>query len=204
MFEILEWLTKYKKDIIYIVIILIILLIGFFLYKTTHKAQTTTIESQSQAETTTGVDLAAKNAQIQLQQDQLTEAAKQITELKNKPPEKVIQTVVKEVPTVVKEQQKKSGADFAVVTDKENPDQEYNFSNADPNEAVNLNQYNVFAYKKVLHTVSYAPKTLKDWQPKQIGASVAKKITKDGKYLGAGIDYNFNDDRAIVKMEYTW
>ncbi|WP_196592628.1 hypothetical protein [Pectinatus sottacetonis] len=178
MFEILEWLTKYKKDIIYIVIILIILLIGFFLYKTTHKAQTITIESQSQAETPAGIELAAKNAQIKMQQEQITESAKQIAELKNKPPEKVIQTVVKEVPTVVKEQQEKSGADFAIVTDKDNPDQEYNFSNADPNEAVNLNQYNVFAYKKVLHTVSYAPNSLKDWEPKQIGASVAKKITK--------------------------
>ena len=204
MSEIIDWIKNHKKDTVYILIIIVIIAICFFLHQAKNKAKTQTVESQAQAETSQGVDDAAKDAKIQLQQDQLNEAAKQIAALNDQEPEKVVQTVVKEVPATVEKERQSSGADFAVVTDPENTDQTVDLSTLPSDEAVTLNQYNVYAYKKILHTVSYAPKTLKNWQPKQIGASVAKKITDSGQYIGAGIDYNFDDDRAIVKLEYTW
>jgi len=59
-------------------------------------------------------------------------------------------------------------------------------------------------YKKILYTISYAPKDIQDWSPKEVGYSVAKKITNDGKYLGVGVDYNVVDKKGMVKLEYTW
>lgn len=200
----ISFIKEHKKIIISALIAIILAVGAHFIYQYFHPAKTTTIESQTKAETSTGVDLAAKNAQIKMQQEQLEDAAKQIADLKNQPPERVVQTVVKEVPTVVKEEQEKSGADFAIVTDKDNPDQEYDLSKADPTQAVNLNQYNVYAYKKILHTVSYAPKSLKNPSPKDVGYSISKKITKDGKYIGIGGDYNFDDKRGMISLKYTF
>ena len=55
-----------------------------------------------------------------------------------------------------------------------------------------------------MHTVSYVPKDIQDWSPKEVGYSVAKKITNDVKYLGVGVDYNIEDKKGLVKLEYTW
>ena len=48
------------------------------------------------------------------------------------------------------------------------------------------------------------PKDIQDWSPKEVGYSVAKKITHDGQYVGVGVDYNVEDKKCLVKLEYTW
>ena len=37
------------------------------------------------------------------------------------------------------------------------------------------------------------PKDIQDWSPKEVGYSVAKKITNDGKYIDVGVDYNVEE-----------
>jgi len=159
-------------------------------------------ETQMEAETPAGVKAAADSAKIKLQQDQLEEAAKQIASLKDKQPDTITHTIVQQVPVVVEKERQSSGADFAIVTDPKNPDQKVDLTKYQATDPVVLNQYNVQAYKKILHTVSYAPKDIQDWSPKEVGYSVAKKITNDGKYVG--VDYNVEDKKGIVKLEYTW
>jgi hypothetical protein len=38
----------------------------------------------------------------------------------------------------------------------------------------------------------------------EVGYTVSKKISKDGKYIGVGASYNFDDEKAMVKVLYTW
>ena len=68
---------------------------------------------------------------------------------------------------------------------------------------VELNQYNVQAYKKVLHTVEVSP-DIEGRGVAEVGYSVSHKVSRDGKYLGVGASYNFDNDKAYVKMTYTW
>lgn len=105
---------------------------------------------------------------------------------------------------VAEQERQASGADFAIVTNPKNPDQKVDLTKYQETDPVVLNQYNVQAHKKILHTTSYAPKDIQDWSPKEVGYSVAKKITNDGQYIGVGVDYNVEDKKGIVKLEYTW
>lgn len=69
---------------------------------------------------------------------------------------------------------------------------------------VELNQYNVQAYKKVLHTVEVSPDIDGGRGVAEVGYSVSHKVSRDGKYLGVGASYNFDSNKAYVKMIYTW
>lgn len=142
----------------YLLGLALVLALCFFVYKQFEKVQPITYESQKQAETPAGVELAAKNAYIDMLQSQLNEAAKQITDLKNKPPDQVIHTVPIEVPKIIEAEREKRGADFAIVTDPVHPDKQVNMDEIKklPEQtAVTLNQYNVYAYPQRLAEVSY-------------------------------------------------
>ncbi|WP_196600543.1 hypothetical protein [Pectinatus frisingensis] len=198
---------KVHKKIILIALILVIVSIGAYLiYGHFHPAKTVTTETQMQAETPAGVENAASNAKVPISGSQAQEAASQIKDIvsSKQQPEYVVYTTASEAPAVEKTAQEKAGADFAIVTDPSSPTETVDTSKLPQDTQISLNQYNVQAYKKVLHTVSYAPKTIDNPSPKEVGYSVAKKITKDGQYLGVGVDYNFDDKAAMVKLEYTW
>lgn len=198
---------KEHKKIILIALILIIISIGAYLiYGHFHTAKTITTETQTQAETPAGVENAATNADVEISSDQAKEAADEIKEIaeSGEAPSYTISTTAGQAQTAEKEAQESSGADFSIVTDPANPVETVDTSKLPADTQISLNQYNVQAYKKILHTVSYAPKAIDNPSPKEIGYSVAKKITKDGRYLGVGVDYNFDDKAAMVKLEYTW
>jgi hypothetical protein len=38
----------------------------------------------------------------------------------------------------------------------------------------------------------------------EVGYTVSKKISKDGKYIGVGASYNIDDHKTMVKLSYTW
>ncbi len=168
------------------------------------KPQLDTYESQQQAETSQGVKEAANNAHVDMLQSQLDEAAKQIAALKNKGPDTITHTVVQQVPVVVEKERQKSGADFVIITNPKNPDQKVDLSQYKENDPIVLNQYNVHAYKKILRQVDYAPKNVDNWTPAEVGYSVSRKISNDGKYLGVAVDHNFDNKKTIVKLRYTY
>jgi hypothetical protein len=142
-------LTKRQAVILLGVVLLVVA--GYYAWQHYHQPQLVIAESQTQAETSAGVDLAAKNAHIDMLQSQLNEAAQQIFDLKNKPPDTIVKTVPVEVVKTVEVERKKAGADFTIVTDPTNPDKTVDLKEIEklPAETVvTLNQYNVFAYKK--------------------------------------------------------
>lgn len=199
-----EWLKnidfRYKVigAVVAVVLVAAALFVGCQYFKP--KPQPVTPMPQSQVETPQGVQQAAENAKVKMLESQLIEAAEQIAYLKNKPPDVVVQTVVKEVPAAVEKERVKSKADFAIVTDPAHPDKPVTMGDLPADMPVDLNVYNVHAYKRVIRGVDIYP----DWDKVRYGKfgvdevsiDISKKITKDGKYIGLKAGYEFDDKEA--------
>ncbi|WP_196603286.1 hypothetical protein [Pectinatus haikarae] len=202
----INFIKGHKKIIIGALTIIILGISAYFIYQHFHPAQPVTNESQQQAETPAGVENAATNADVEISSDQAKEAASQIKYIvsSGQQPQYVVYTTASAAPAAEKVAQEKANADFSIVTDPANSTETVDTSKLPSDTQISLNQYNVQAYKKVLHTVSYAPKAIDNPSPKEVGYSVSRKITKGGQYLGVGVDYNFDDKATMVKLEYTW
>lgn len=202
----ISFIKNHKKIIVGALAAILLGISAYFIYQHFHPAKTVTTETQMQAETTAGVENAATNAKVPISGSQAQEAASQIHYIvaNNQPPQYVVYTTASEASSAEKTAQEKANADFAIVTDPSSPTETVDTSKLPQDTQISLNQYNVQAYKKTLHTVSYAPKAIDNPSPKEVGYSVARKVTKDGQYLGVGVDYNFDDKAAMVKLEYTW
>jgi len=200
-----QMLPKRIKVIIAILTMSLLFLGGYLICEYFFaRPQLETYESQQQAETSQGVKEAANNAHVDMLQSQLDETAQQIRALKNKAPDTVIHTVVQQVPIIVEKEREKSSADFAIVTNPKNSDQKIELSQYKETDPIVLNQYNIHAYKKILRQVDYAPKNVDNWAPAEFGYSVSRKISNDGKYLGVAVDHNFDDEKTILKLRYTY
>jgi Tfp pilus assembly protein PilO len=201
-------LTARGKVILSLILFIILCIIGYGGYLHLH-SEPITAESQVQAETPAGISLAAHNAKVSMMQDQLDEAAKQIAVLKNKQPDTIIQTVPYEVEKVVIKEVEKRGADFAIVTDPKNPDIKVDLkeiAKLPANTSVTLNQYNVFAYKKVIRGVNIYPSFtgIKPTGISEVTYDVSRKISNDGKYIGVVGGYDFEDRKVKVGLRVTF
>lgn len=199
------------KYIIGLAVVLALLVFGYFAWQHFHPPQAITGESQQQAETPAGVELAARNAQVGMLQSQLEEAAQQIAALKNQPPEKIVQTVPYEVVKTVEVEREKSGADFAIVTDPANPTTPVDLNEVEKlpeNTAVNLNQYNVYAYKKIVRGITVYPNWGKTIQGSpgvnEVTVDVSRRVTKGGKYLGVAAGYDVKHKEVKAGIRYTF
>ena len=155
---------------------------------------------QQQAETPAGVEKAASNAHIKLDNGQTKQVSETIREIRvtEKEPVYIIQTTGDKAQEASEKASKQEKADFSIVTDKDHPDEAVELDKLDENETVNLNQYNIQAYKKQLNTIEYQP-----WE-KTIGYTHSWKVSKSGKYLGVGADYDIDDKRVLAKVTYSW
>ena len=155
---------------------------------------------QQQAETPAGFEKAASNAHIKLDSGQTKQVSETIREIRvtEKEPVYIIQTTGNKAQEASEKASKQEKADFSIVTDKDHPDEAVELDKLDENETVNLNQYNIQAYKKQLNTIEYQP-----WE-KTIGYTHSWKVSKSGKYLGVGADYDIDDKRVLAKVTYSW
>lgn len=166
--------------------------------------QKVTVEPQTQAQTEAGVEKAADNAQIPVSREQAQDAAQEIRYIyeRDTKPEYTIITTGGDVEKQAQTAQERSSADFSIVasTDGSKAD----VASIGKDKPVELNQYNVQAYKRVLHTVEVSPDIEGGRGIAEVGYSVSRKVSRDGKYLGVGASYNFDNDKAYVKMTYMW
>ena len=203
MQKIKDWIlnNKYKTAQIITAVILIVLLV-FFVVKAweAHTTKPVTTMPQQQAETPAGVEKAASNAHIKLDRGQTKQVSKTIREIRvtEKEPVYIVQTTGDKAQDASEKASKQEKADFSIVTDKDHPDEAVELDKLDENETVNLNQYNIQAYKKQLNTIEYQP-----WE-KTIGYTHSWKVSKSGKYLGVGADYDIDDKRVLAKVTYSW
>ena len=203
-----SWVEAHKKLIAYIAAGAVLICAAFLIYRHFHQPEPVTTESQTQAETPAGVTQAANKAQVDISASQAQEAASQIRYIYTNSiiPQYTITTTGDKAQEAAKKAQAAAGADFSIVANKSNPTEATSLKTLPAGSTVELNQYNVQAYKKVIHTVEVVPDIDAAGVSgiNEVGYTVSRKVTSDGKYIGLGASYNIDDHKTMVKLSYTW
>ena len=197
-----DWAEKHEHiiDIVFNVVFVVCILVWLWAMIHREQPKIETTMPQQQAETSIGVQQASENAHVKLDYGQATQVSEIIKEIRvtEKEPVYVIQTTGNEAKDISENVVKQEKADFAIVTDKDNPEKAVELDKLDKNTTVNLNQYNIKAYKNHINTIEYYP------SEKTVGYTHQWKISKSGKYIGVGIDYDTDDERVMAKVTYSW
>lgn len=196
--DIKKWLTANFEYILGVVLILIAFCLAYFIYD--YNTDKVTTMSQTQAETASKVKKASENANVTIDNGQAKEIATVIKEIRvtEKEPVYIVQTTGDKAKEESEKQAEINNADFAIVTDKDNPDKEINLEELDKDSKVTLNQYNIQAYKKHINTIEYQP------TEKIVGYTHQWRVTKSGRYIGVGADYDIDDKKVYAKVTYSW
>lgn len=194
------WLIEKIMRWLFIVIFIFFVVLALYLIWEKFTAEPVTTMSQQQAETPIGVQKAADNAGVTLDAGQAKDVSTAIKEIRvtEKEPVYVIQTTGENAKEESEKAVKQEQADFAIVTAKDDPEKEVSLDELDKDTKVELNQYNIQAFKKNLNTVEYQP------IEKVVGYTHQWKVTDDGRYMGVGIDYDLDDKKVYAKITYTW
>ena len=197
-----DWAEKHEHtiDIVFNVVFVVCIFVCLWAMIHREPPNIETTMPQQQAETPVGVQQASENAHVKLDYGQATQVSEIIKEIRvtEKEPVYVIQTTGSEVKEVSENVVKQEKADFAIVTDKDNPEKAVELDKLDKDTIVNLNQYNIKAYKNHINTIEYYP------SEKTVGYTHQWKISKSGKYIGVGVDYDTDDERVMAKVTYSW
>ena len=197
LLNITNWLAGHKLEVF---VVLELILIAFALYHLLKPPETITVMPQEQAETTQGVKQASENAHVKIDSAQAQEIASTIREIRvvEKAPEYAVHTTGDKAQEVSEEAQEAAGADFAIVTNKDTTQEVKQLDELPADTQVTLNQYNVQAYKKHINTIEYQP------TEKVVGYTHQWKVSKSGRYMGVGADYDIDDKKVMMKVTYSW
>ena len=197
LLNITNWLAGHKLEVF---VVLELILIAFALYHLLKPPETITVMPQEQAETTQGVKQASENAQVKIDNAQAQEIASTIREIRvvEKAPEYAVHTTGDKAQEASEKAQEATGADFAIVTNKDTAQEVKQLDELPADTQVTLNQYNVQAYKKHINTIEYQP------TEKVVGYTHQWKVSKSGRYMGVGADYDIDDKRIMMKVTYSW
>lgn len=201
-----EWYQKYGclvlRDLRPVILIFLIAVIALLICRFWNDEPTkvVTSTSQQQAETPSGVQDAADNTGVKLDAGQAEEVSTVIREIRvtEKEPVYVIQTTGENAKAESEKAVRQEQADFAIVTDKNDPEKEVNLEELDKDTKVELYQYNVQAFKKHINTIEYQP------TEKVVGYTHQWKVTDSGRYMGVGADYDIDDKKIYAKITYSW
>lgn len=210
-----EWLEEQKTrwnrvkiSLVIIVVLALIALIALGVHSCMRQTETVTTETQTEAETPVGVERAAEQEHVDITPKQSQEAAKEIRYIytHDVKPVYTVVTTGAEAEKQSKTARTAAGADFSIVTDKNTKDKVVNLREIPADSQVQLNQYNVRAYKKELHTIEVSPDIDGDGKAgvAEIGYVEQHKVTNDGKYIGFGVSYNIDEHKALAKATFTW
>ena len=186
-----------------ILITAVIAYAGNKLYHYWHDKPITTM-SQEEAETPKGVETASQNAGVPVSPTQAKEVAREIQVIRDteQVPVYVVQSTGATVEKDSEKAVKDNHADFAILTDPSDKDKEVDISSIPEDTKVELNQYNVQAYKPVIRQAEVGKSPDGD---NIVGFTISKKVSKDGQYLGVGVDHVFgNDNKTYIKVVYSW
>lgn len=205
MEQVKTWVYAHRRIVGAIIFGILAVIVAVLLFRGCKtEPQKVTVEPQSEAQTETGVEKAADKAQVPVSRQQAQDAAQEIRYIyqHDDPPEYTIITTGGDVEKQAQAAQERAGADFSIVASTDGAPA--NTASISKDKPVELNQYNVQAYKKTLHTVEVSPDIDGGRGVAEVGYSVSHKVSRDGKYLGVGASYNFDSNKTYVKMTYTW
>lgn len=203
--KIATFLLNHEGTITIIVAAITVLIIAAVCVSCKHEPQTITTETQQEVQTESGIEQAADAADVPIDRQQAQSAAKQIQYIikHDSKPEYTITTDGADWQSQSDAARERTGADFAIVTPKDGAATDIHTIRQ--SDVVELNQFNIKAYPKVIRTVSVSPDI--DSGGRGISTAevaVSRQIGKTGKYVGAGAEYNVDNHRTYLKLSYSW
>lgn len=203
--KIAAFLQTHESTITIIVVVISVLIIAAVCMSCKHEPQTVTTETQQEVQTESGIEQAADAADVPLERSQAQSAANQIRYIikHDTQPVYTITTDGENWQSQSNAARERTGADFAIVTPKDGAATDIHTIRQ--SDVVELNQFNIKAYPKVIRTVSVSPDV--DSGGRGISAaelSVSRQIGKTGKYIGAGVEYNVDNHKTYIKIKYSW
>lgn len=205
MEQVKTWVYAHRRIVSGILFGILAVIVAVLLFRGCKtEPQKVTVEPQVEAQSEAGVEKAADNAKVPVNREQAQDAAQEIHYIyeHDTKPEYTIVTTGGDVERQAQAAQERAGADFSIVASDDG--EKADVASISKDKPVELNQYNVQAYKKVLHTVEVSPDIEGRRGIAEVGYSVSRKVSRDGKYLGVGASYNFDSNKTYVKMTYTW
>lgn len=205
MEQVKTWVYAHRRIVGAIIFGILAVIVAVLLFRGCKaEPQKVTVEPQVEAQSEAGVEKASDNAQVPVSRQQAQDAAQEIRYIyeHDTKPEYTIITTGGDVEKQAQAAQERADADFSIVASQDGSKADVASINKD--KPVELNQYNVQAYKKVLHTVEVSPDIEGGRGVAEIGYTVSRKVSRDGKYLGVGASYNFDSNKTYVRMTYTW
>ena len=198
------WALAHRRIIGGVVLGVLLIVVAVLLFRGCKtEPQKVTVEPQTQAQAEAGVEKAADNAQVPVSREQAQDAAQEIRYIyeHDTKPEYTIITTGGDVEKQAQAAQERAGADFSIVTSKD--DSKADVASISKDKPVELNQYNVQAYKKTLHTVEVSPDIDGGRGIAEVGYTVSRKVSRYGKYLGVGASYNFDSNKLKLRTRKT-
>ena len=191
----------------------ILLLVGLLFWNRAHPPAPITLEPQEQAATTSGVERAANAAQVTLSPSQAAAIASVIKKSEDKAPDAVLQTTGAKLEETIQAELKKSGTQFAIVTDPKHPASIPVLPSAiaaptkvepiAPSAPITLNQYNIKAYPGRLFQMHLCRLSALSEQPTSSEINewyeLAEKV-KNGTQPDAAIFIEGISERKIAAM----
>ncbi len=155
--SIIRWLAAPERPAILVLLVFLATMAVCYGWARLHPPHQAVFESQQQASTPAGVEEAANNAQVPLAASQASRVAQSIQAATKAQPAAYVVTTGAKMQATVQTELKKSGGQFAIVTDPAHPDSTpvavpagkpgtLNAKIIPPAATVTLNQYNIKAY----------------------------------------------------------
>ncbi len=168
---------------------------GYYIYDVLKPAEKTPIIKSEQLQSADQIKKAADNAGVSFSDEQ----SKIIKDkIQNAKPTGSVPATAGTVQQVAEQQQKQQGSDFApVVSDGE-------LSKLPNDTPINLNQYHIYAAPKVQHEIGLKLDAESSSHVSGISYGIKRRITEKGQYIGARLEYDWENKEAEVWATYSW
>lgn len=183
------------KILKYMLITIAVGIAGYYIYNALRPADKTPIIKSEQLQTADQIKQTAANAGISLSDEQAKNIQDKIQDAK---PTSSVPATAGTVKQIAEQQRQLSGSDFApVVSDN-------NLSKLPEDTPIELKQYHIYAAPKVQHEVGLKLDAESNSHISGISYGIKRRITEKGQYIGARVDYDWQDKEATVWATYSW
>lgn len=179
----------------YMFIVVAVGIIGYYIYSALKPADKTPIINSEQLQNSEQIKQTADKAGISLSDEQSNIIKEKI---QNAKPAGSVPATAGTVQQVAEQQRQQQGSDFApVVSDN-------NLSKLPEDTPIELKQYHIYAAPKVQHEVGLKLDQESGIHISGISYGIKRRITEKGQYVGARVDYDWENKEAEVWATYSW
>ncbi len=189
-----QWLKANGKPVLRALVALLVLVVLYLFWARFQPARSMTLESQQLATSPAGVQLAANFAQVPLTESQTAAVVQAIKAAPKERPAAKVATTGANLKATIQTELKKSGGQFAIVTDPVHPTAA---PVVPPAATVTLNQYNIKAYPDRLIQIGGSSREVFAAYNWRVSVPKIPLLAPHGAvgYLGAYTHINF--DRSV-------